>query len=129
MSEAQDKPVSNELIAASLGATIQYGVATIQGLIAGNAGAIAALVAFKSGATLRLYACPLVIFAVGFALSILCGFFSYLSQSAYTRDIRSPNQCHRCRGDRLRIAAICAGIGAFLALVAGGVWSIVIGLR
>lgn len=97
MVEASNSVENKELIAASLGATIQYGVATIQGLAAGNGGAVAALVAFKSGSDLRLFVGPLVLFSLGFGASVVCGFFSYLSQSAYTRALQSSGPCGRCR--------------------------------
>ena len=109
------------LAAASLGATVHYGVTVIHGLITGNLAAIAALVTFKSGATLRLYSGSLICFSAGFTLSLLCGFLSYISQSAYTGESIE-------RGDSCRRWAIGSGFASFIALALGGVWAFIIGI-
>ena len=109
------------LAAASLGATVHYGVTVIHGLITGNLAAIAALVTFKSGATLRLYSGSLICFSAGFTLSLLCGFLSYISQSAYTSESIE-------RGDSCRRWAIGSGFASFIALALGGVWAFIIGI-
>ena len=96
----------------SFSATIQYGVTVIQGLMAGNGGAVTALFALKDGAQLREYALAALIFGGGFCAAIACAFLSYLAQGHFTGRHED--------GHAYRLAAMCAGFASMAALVVGG---------
>lgn len=114
-------PQSNQTVA-SFTATIQYGVLAIQGLMAGNGGAITALFALKDGAQLRQYAIPALIFATGFVAAIACAFFSYLSQSRFTQALFGEGH-GKDAGMVLMYSAIAAGFASLGAMIVAGVLS------
>jgi hypothetical protein len=114
-----NSPNQSDASVASFGATIQYAVVGIQGLMLGNGGAITALFALKDGSELRRFAIPAAIFGIGFVSAVACAFLSYLSQGSFTRAIGGSGE-HHSNGMGAKGFAIGAALLSIACMVIGG---------
>ncbi|WP_142850980.1 hypothetical protein [Telmatospirillum sp. J64-1] len=128
---------NKEAQVASFAATIQYGVVTIQGLLAGNGGGVTALFALKGGNDLHRYVDAAAVFASGFVFALVCSFCSYFSQGLLTRSAaagaagaagsedKAEDKAREwgSKGMKWRSGAIIFGLFSLACLVGGGVLS------